>query len=147
MLDRETTETNEKYRCAIEKANFAAADPDADPSFTTKFYSSTAIDSDEIDEINTFKSLPSFGEDEYVYGGKGYIQKALENHKCRYISTEESLLTEPTFGPQDGTFVRRHLEKRRLPEPEIDSFEFDTTPDLKRMRADPSVYLDMMDMQ
>lgn len=59
---------------------------------------------------------------------------ALEYHRCRYISPEGGLLTEPTIGPQDGSFIERRQEKQELPESEVDSFEFDV-PDSKRMRT------------
>lgn len=166
MLDQEAAETYGKYRHATEKVNIAATDSDSDPdpdlSFITRVYPSTAIDPDPADGTNAFRGLVSFGEERFVYEEKGYIQMALKNHRCRYISPEEGLLTEPTLGPQDGsfitryfkpqahtsgrdgTFVERRQEKRELPESEVDSFEFDV-PDSKRMRADPRVYLDMVD--
>lgn len=59
----------------------------SDLYFTTSIYSSAAIDPDPVDGINTFRGLVSFGEDRPVYEERGYIKKALENHRYRYIST------------------------------------------------------------
>lgn len=160
MLDQETAETYEKCRSATEKAGLAAADPDADPSFSTKFYSSAAIDPEPTDETNTFGSLPSFGEDEYIYEEKGYAQRVLENHKSRYTPIGESPFTGAASGPQDGTSIKRYLEahvltsarsetpfkhpeKRKLPGSEADGFGLDISSSSKRMKAASP---DMMDI-